>query len=192
MDSKNTHARRTGYAFQNAKTMKILAQKKLLQETECDIIFEDIHPNRDERNAMISNFVAGDILVLCEPSLLASGKKDTVRVLTKLAQSGILIEVLGYKAHLFASKNEIENFANEALEKSRISNAKITSQTRLRSGPRGKLADLTSDEWDYVKWWWYRPGVKQQEVVDFCNGPLGLDGITRNNINNRLKSEVLN
>jgi hypothetical protein len=182
--------RRTGYAFSGKATMPLKEQQKALMDARCVVIFEDIAPGREDRNAMIEHALGpNDTLVICKPSLIGSGEEDTAETVRKIGAIGVPIEVIGNGAHIYTDEAEIADFAKMALKVSRQINARRMVEGRARAGPKAKLDALLPEAWADVRWWWLR-GAKQQDVVDFIHDRHGLTTVTRVNIAHRIAAEL--
>ena len=184
-------ARKTGYAFHGKKTPTLKEQEDALLDLGCEVVFTDKSPARTERSAMINaGLMEGDLLVICGEYALGSGEADAAKVVAQVCELGVKIQVMDQEPVLYKTEESIAAFASRALKSSRKFNAIRTSATRVRSGRRGKLDDLSDAEWVFVKFWWAR-AARQQDVVDFCNGPLGCEGVTRVNISHKIKAELM-
>ncbi len=183
--------RRTGYAYHGKGTPPLKEQEKALMDAECDVVFTDTAPSREDRDAMIDHALeAGDTVVICKTSIIGSGAKDTADMVRKICAKGCPIEVIGCGARLYTTEAEIRDFAALALKTSRSINARNMIDRRERAGPRGKLDSLTSEQWSTCKFLWFYPGVKQVVAVDYVNIECGVSA-TRVNIAQRIKAEMV-
>lgn len=192
MDCHMSNSRRTGYAYHGKGTPTLEAQEKALTDAECEVVFTDTAPSRRERGEMINvGLEPGDVVVICKTSIIGSGAKDTADVVRAICARGCPIEVLGCGERMYTSEEDIRNFAALALKTSRRINVENMLDRRVRSGPKAKLDALSQEEWDHVKFLWHHGDAKQQVAVDFCKYRLNLKDVTRVNIAQRIKREMM-
>lgn len=171
--------------------MPLKEQHKALLDAHCVVVFEDVAPDRADRDAMIDHALGpNDTLVICKPSLIGSGAKDTADTVRKIGAIGVPIEVIGHGAHVYTDEAEIADFAKMALNVSRQINARRMIEGRTRAGPKAKLDALAPEAWADVRWLWLESGMKQADVVRFVHERHGLTSVTRVNIAHKIAAEL--
>lgn len=188
-----SNKRRTGYAYHGPKTPTLRSQKMRLDAAGCEVVFTDTAPHRIERDDMEFAVLEGDTLVVVSAFILGSGARDIAKIVKRICDKGVAIEVLGDDPVLLKTQEEIELFTSGAAKASRQVNAKRTTATRVRSGRKGKLDALSDDEFSYVEWLWRDGRVKQQVIADFANFIIkpktDKDAVTRVNLAHKFNED---
>lgn len=163
---------------------------KVHDDTEGALI--DSAPSRDCRKSLLDyGLDRGDTLILAAPQIIGSGKVDTAKAVRRICvECGSLIQIAGYQAKAYLTEAAISGFTKDAVSASLRLNGQNAAARRSRSGPRGKLEDLTEDQWAMVRWLYLKDGVKQSVAVEFCNEFCGTKGVNRVNIFQRIQRET--
>jgi hypothetical protein len=171
--------------------MPLKQQQKALMDAHCVVVFEDVAPDRNERDVMIEHALGpNDTLVICKPSLIGSGAKDTADTVRRIGALGVQIEVIGHGSRLYTDEAEITDFAEMAVNVSRQINARRMVEGRARAGPKAKLDALAPEAWADVRWLWLEGVMKQADVVRFVHVRHGLTAVTRVNIAHKVAAEL--
>jgi hypothetical protein len=186
--------RKIGYVFVGRKTPSRKEQVSRLVESGCDegSIWIDTNPRlRPERRDMIDIAVhdgEGDMVVICNPSIIGSGAKDTERAVLALGAKGCAVKVIGHDPVIYTDPEKAAEFGKVALKTSRRANA----LENVRAGRVGRKSkwEMQEVEEGILRILWHDPRVPMARILDVVHY-LGGENVTRENLYARLGKREL-
>lgn len=170
-----------GYIAVGPRTPDEATQRIALDDAGCKRIVVDDVDTREKRRDNIEShgFREGDVVAFCRSFLIGNGKADIAKALTEMGEMGVTVQVLDGTEVDVNDPASVDFFASLAVTASRQATAKHMLATRASAGRKAKLSQLSEDQDAYARWLWNYPGVQQRVVVDFVNGPCGLESVDR-------------
>lgn len=172
-----------GYAYQAKNAPELHMQTAHLEDEGCVRVYQDVHPDRTERDDMIhkAGLRKGDTLIIAKNSVLGSGEIDTFNTIKAISALGVSLKVVGEEAKLYADDAEMQAFAAAALKEARSANAQHMLENRTKSGRNPKWEMSPKDE-AVLRILWHETRVPMETVLAAADELSGLR-ITRANLN---------
>lgn len=181
--------KKIGYVFHGPKTPSLKKQTDLLLEVGCkksELWIDTQARLRPERRDMIEIDVRegeGDIVFICTPAIIGSGKVDTAKAVLAIGAKGAAVQVVGKDPIIYVDQALADNFAVEAVKISRQANA-LENVMAGRVGRKEKWA-MDKDTEHLIRIFWHDMRVPMARIIEAVHF-LGGITMTRENLYSRL------
>lgn len=181
--------KKIGYVFVGAKTPSKKEQVERLIGAGCeaDGLWIDTQARvRPERRDMIDLDLRegeGDVVLICTPAILGSGRADTAKAALAIGAKGAAVQVIGSEPVVYMTQEQADRFGKVALKASRRANA-LENVKAGRVGRRSKW-DMTEIEEGLLRILWHDLRVPMARILDVV-AYLGGDKVKREDLYTRL------
>ena len=175
-----------GYAYAASNAPPLKDQHAALKDEGCKEIWTDEHPNRGDREIVLESDATrpGDTLVICKPSIIGNGAKDTANAVRTLGAKNVAIQVIGCGAKVYTDEGDIRDFAAVALKVSRQAVARNMLAKRQTEG-RPRKWDPDASEITFWRIFWHDRRVPLGRIIEAVSYTAGRP-VSRENITARL------
>lgn len=181
--------KKIGYVFHGSKTPSLKEQSDRLVAAGCkrDGLWVDTHsrlrPNRRDMIDLDVREGEGDVVVICTPAVIGSGKADTTKAVLAIGAKGAAVQVLGSDPVTYTDQAQADQFGKVALQVSRRANA-LENVMAGRVGRKEKWT-MDDDTEGLLRIFWHDLRVPMARILDAV-AFLGGKGVTRENLYSRL------
>lgn len=186
--------KRIGYVFVGPKTpsKKDQIERLVAADVDREHIWIDTTKARPERRDMIEMDLRtgeSDVVVICTPAIIGSGKVDTAKAVLAIGDRGAAVQVVGSDPVIYVTEEQAEAFGQVALQASRRANA-LEHVRKGRVGRKRKW-QMTEVEEGLLRILWHDTRVPMARILDVVEY-LGGAGVTRENLYARLGNREQN